>query len=106
MQSTGQTSTQARSLTPMQASVITYVMRLLLWAVAGRSARAGPSGAGRCVLIRRGLGVRKVSRWILVTTLLVSAPADALGQLCEAPRTALVLSGGGAKGLAHIGVLK
>jgi hypothetical protein len=27
MQSTGQTSTQARSFTPMQASVITYVMR-------------------------------------------------------------------------------
>jgi NTE family protein len=28
------------------------------------------------------------------------------GQACEAPRTALVLSGGGAKGLAHIGLLR
>jgi NTE family protein len=36
--------------------------------------------------------------------LLIHAPADAQG--CRAPRTALVLSGGGAKGLAHIGVLR
>jgi predicted acylesterase/phospholipase RssA len=50
--------------------------------------------------------VRKVSRWIIAAALLVSAPAGVLGQSCEAPRTALVLSGGGAKGLAHIGVLK
>ena len=34
-----------------------------------------------------------------------SAPALP-AQQCRAPRTALVLSGGGAKGLAHIGVLR
>lgn len=33
-----------------------------------------------------------------------AAPLDA--QQCRAPRTALVLSGGGAKGIAHIGVLR
>ena len=33
-----------------------------------------------------------------------AAPLDA--QQCRAPRTALVLSGGGAKGVAHIGVLR
>src|SRR5688572_15231771 len=107
MQSTGQTSTQARSLTPMQASVITYVMQQLLRAVAGRSAPAGPSRTGRCVLIRRGVGVRKVCcRVVVVAALLVSVPRPAVGQSCDVPRTALVLSGGGAKGLAHIGVVK
>ncbi|MEO7986642.1 MAG: patatin-like phospholipase family protein [Gemmatimonadales bacterium] len=35
---------------------------------------------------------------------LVHAPVEA--QSCHPPRTALVLSGGGAKGLAHIGVLR
>ena len=34
------------------------------------------------------------------------AHADAQSVACPAPRTALVLSGGGAKGLAHIGVLR
>ena len=34
------------------------------------------------------------------------APAPLAAQSCPAPRTALVLSGGGAKGLAHIGVLR
>src|SRR5437868_15345839 len=41
---------------------------------------------------------------ILFATLLAAAPAHA--QACRPARTALVLSGGGAKGLAHIGVLR
>ncbi len=50
-------------------------------------------------------------RKYLLVLLLVLVPASvrpraAAAQTCDAPRTALVLSGGGAKGLAHIGVLK
>lgn len=41
---------------------------------------------------------------LLFATLFAVAPAAA--QVCRPPRTALVLSGGGAKGLAHIGVLR
>jgi NTE family protein len=41
---------------------------------------------------------------LLLATLLVAPPLDAQG--CRPLRTALVLSGGGAKGLAHIGVLR
>jgi predicted acylesterase/phospholipase RssA len=41
---------------------------------------------------------------ILLICLLAVAPAEA--QTCRPARTALVLSGGGAKGLAHIGVLR
>jgi NTE family protein len=41
---------------------------------------------------------------ILLAVLLAVAPAHA--QACRPARTALVLSGGGAKGLAHIGVLR
>jgi predicted acylesterase/phospholipase RssA len=41
---------------------------------------------------------------ILLALLLTAAPLHA--QTCRSPRTALVLSGGGAKGLAHIGVLR
>jgi predicted acylesterase/phospholipase RssA len=52
------------------------------------------------------VGVRKVSRWILAAVSLAGVAVPAAGQTCEVPRTALVLSGGGAKGLAHIGVLK
>src|SRR5512134_281522 len=106
MQSTGQTSTQARSLTPIQGSVITYVMRLLLRTGAGRHARAASVRTGRRVLIRRGGGVRKVSGRFVLTASLLLLPAPLPGQTCEQPGTALVLSGGGAKGLAHIGVLK
>jgi NTE family protein len=40
----------------------------------------------------------------LLSSLGFSAPLH--GQECEPPRTALVLSGGGAKGLAHIGLLR
>ena len=39
-----------------------------------------------------------------LTWLRAAAPLDA--QQCRAPRTALVLSGGGAKGIAHIGMLR
>ncbi|HSB54208.1 MAG TPA: patatin-like phospholipase family protein, partial [Gemmatimonadales bacterium] len=43
----------------------------------------------------------------ILAILLVFGPAPTLeGQSCPAPRTALVLSGGGAKGLAHVGVLR
>jgi NTE family protein len=41
---------------------------------------------------------------LLLFCLLAVAPAEA--QICRPGRTALVLSGGGAKGLAHIGVLR
>jgi NTE family protein len=40
----------------------------------------------------------------LLLVFLLSPPLEA--QTCSRPRTALVLSGGGAKGLAHIGVLR
>jgi len=44
---------------------------------------------------------------LLVTLLLVCAAGPARAQLgCEPARTALVLAGGGAKGLAHIGLLR
>src|SRR5919112_2078930 len=42
--------------------------------------------------------------WLLFVALLWAFPIQA--QSCEPRRTALVLSGGGAKGLAHIGVLR
>jgi NTE family protein len=50
--------------------------------------------------------VRKVSRWWLLPVICGALATRAAGQQCQIPRTALVLSGGGAKGLAHIGVLK
>ncbi|HET8762400.1 MAG TPA: patatin-like phospholipase family protein, partial [Gemmatimonadales bacterium] len=45
---------------------------------------------------------------LLLSLLFLSAPAarPALAQQCRARRTALVLSGGGAKGLTHIGLLR
>ena len=42
----------------------------------------------------------------LLTLLALCLPARGSGQACPAEPTALVLSGGGAKGLAHIGVLR
>src|SRR3954466_13143977 len=42
--------------------------------------------------------------FLLITSLVAAAPAAA--QTCRPARTALVLSGGGAKGIAHIGVLR
>jgi NTE family protein len=50
--------------------------------------------------------VRKVSRWIVAAAAMMVATGRLESQVCDAPRTALVLSGGGAKGIAHIGVLK
>jgi predicted acylesterase/phospholipase RssA len=48
--------------------------------------------------------LHRLHRWILGPALLAGvAPLQA--QDCPPPRTALVLSGGGAKGIAHIGVL-
>ncbi|HEU5169370.1 MAG TPA: patatin-like phospholipase family protein [Gemmatimonadales bacterium] len=49
--------------------------------------------------------MRKVPR-VVVVALALSAAGPVSAQHCPAPRTALVLSGGGAKGLAHIGVLR
>lgn len=43
-------------------------------------------------------------RLVLIAALLL--PTTMRAQVCDTGRTALVLSGGGAKGLAHIGVLK
>lgn len=42
----------------------------------------------------------------LLLPVAASAPGSLVAQQCTAPRTALVLSGGGAKGLVHIGVLR
>jgi NTE family protein len=43
---------------------------------------------------------------MLVVLLAIATASRCQAQACDAPRTALVLSGGGAKGLAHIGVLR
>ena len=43
---------------------------------------------------------------LLALCLTLATPSLLPGQRCPGPRTALVLSGGGAKGLAHIGVLR
>src|SRR5688572_18144838 len=96
MQSTGQTSTHALSLTPMHASVITYVMKPgLLCASVSRRAR---------IEIRIGLGRRKGIAALLFS--LLGAPLQAQSvPACEGGKTALVLSGGGAKGMAHIALL-
>ena len=45
-------------------------------------------------------------RLLLPLFILSTLPARVRGQNCESAPTALVLSGGGAKGLAHIGVLR
>jgi NTE family protein len=51
--------------------------------------------------------MRRVFTLLLSLFLLSTAVADpAAAQQCQAPRTALVLSGGGAKGLTHIGLLR
>jgi NTE family protein len=42
----------------------------------------------------------------LIASIWVGAVPRLTAQQCRAPRTALVLSGGGAKGIAHIGVLR
>jgi len=44
--------------------------------------------------------------FVLATIAWLASPSGLSAQQCRAPRTALVLSGGGAKGLAHIGVLR
>jgi len=43
---------------------------------------------------------------LILALLTLGVSARAAAQACPAPRTALVLSGGGAKGLAHVGVLR
>ncbi len=43
---------------------------------------------------------------VLALCLILARPPSLSGQSCPPPRTALVLSGGGAKGLAHVGVLR
>jgi NTE family protein len=56
------------------------------------------------MLRRKGLSFRAMRFALSLLILLVSAPLR--GQECRPGRVALVLSGGGAKGLAHIGVLR
>jgi NTE family protein len=48
--------------------------------------------------------VRMLPLILILTALLAVTPV--YGQACRPARTALVLSGGGAKGLAHIGLLR
>src|SRR6476660_2068722 len=51
--------------------------------------------------------LRRLGPRLAAAVLISLAPSPQLhAQPCHAPRTALVLSGGGAKGLAHIGVLR
>ncbi|HEX6617361.1 MAG TPA: patatin-like phospholipase family protein, partial [Gemmatimonadales bacterium] len=52
--------------------------------------------------------LRRTARSLSLALLVwaVARPAEAGAQRCSAPRTALVLSGGGAKGVAHIGALR
>jgi NTE family protein len=50
--------------------------------------------------------MRKRHALVVALLFMLGLPSVARAQQCEAPRTALVLSGGGAKGLAHIGVLR
>src|SRR5262245_22363448 len=97
MQSTGQTSTHALSLTPMHASVITYVMK------PGRL-RAGVGRRVR-IEIRIGMGRRKGIAALVLALLGGTVQAQSVPS-CEGGKTALVLSGGGAKGIAHISVLR
>src|SRR6478735_4280732 len=116
MQSTGQTSTQARSLIPMHASTITYVIAAIP-PVVSDSTPCDETKAHIRVGIRRCVGWRKgrhifrsmLPRHRLALTLaaVICLPVgpELLAQQCDSPRTALVLSGGGAKGIAHIGTL-
>src|SRR5690606_24825898 len=127
MQSTGQTSTQARSFTPMQASVMMYGIQ----APRGRSRQGGRRGGGSANGQIRNAVVRAQGGWLppgpptlslhamphriptralwfavaLLTGGSAFLPVAAQGRCAPAP-TALVLSGGGAKGLAHVGVLR
>jgi NTE family protein len=50
-----------------------------------------------------GLNMKLPSKTLLITALISLAT---LTQAAERPKIALVLSGGGARGIAHIGVLK
>ena len=50
--------------------------------------------------------LRSALRPLLLSFFCFGLTAPLVSQSCPAPRTALVLSGGGAKGLAHIGVLR
>jgi predicted acylesterase/phospholipase RssA len=56
--------------------------------------------------IRSRLGWRKGSTAIAISFACALIPAPMTAQSCRPSRTALVLSGGGAKGMAHIGVLR
>src|SRR6476659_9548724 len=115
MQSTGHTSTQARSLTPMHASTITYV--ILAIPPGCPIGRAGPGrtssrytkvrGVAQGVVISFRAMLRRLRLPLAAAAVTwLSASPELRAQQCHAPRTALVLSGGGAKGIAHIGVLR
>ena len=83
------------SFTPMQASVITYVMPKKY---EGESSDARSLFSARCVFLLR----------LLIVAAAVSAPLgpSLVAQTCGSGPVALVLSGGGAKVIAHIGVLR
>ncbi len=83
----------------MHASTITYVMLRLLPA----------SGRRDRIEIRSESGSRKVRFAALLAALALGWGAPATAQqsgVCEPGPTALVLSGGGAKGVAHVGVIR
>src|SRR5262245_48171605 len=84
MQSTGQTSTHALSLTPMHASVITYVMKPGLLRT-GVSTRIG-------IEIRIAPGRRKGIAALALALLAGPIQAQSI-PACEGGKTALVLSG-------------
>jgi NTE family protein len=79
--------------------VITYVIRaILLWPASGRLDR---------VEIKIGQALRKGTWLAFLAWGLAALPLPAQRPpVCAVGRTALVLSGGGAKGIAHIGVLR
>src|SRR5215210_85491 len=74
----------------------------------GRKARHVAKVYEVCLSGARGLQLLILPRmrplWLLLLTLV--AGRTSVAQSCSLQRTALVLSGGGAKGLAHIGVLR
>ncbi len=49
---------------------------------------------------------RRLQHLFILLLFIALAPAPLRAQVCRSPRTALVLSGGGARGIAHIGVLR
>jgi NTE family protein len=100
----------------MHASTITYVIAaappvsdvalLRRWQGAHSSRYTKVRGAAQGVVISFRAMLRRLGLRLAAAVLISLSPTPHLhAQQCPAPRTALVLSGGGAKGIAHIGVL-